>query len=222
MKIVPVTITLALILTVDYAPARTQDTPAEHADAAKGVAGVAALTMLSHQIGLELVRDGSALAGTLLIMGRNVEVEGTVRTARGLSEWTGERLGRRWATTAAWPRPGQRDGQAPRGSTRMALDMNSRARQSGKFRDSIDLRTAFGAAQRSGTLPTAAASDDAGQASAMRRSSNVKSTGRPGCATYQAKPSRRALSIGVGTMPSTRSTFSTISVCGARSRYSPK
>lgn len=67
--------TLAASVPVTIAGA--QEKPAEKANDARGVAGVWALTMLSHQIGLELQQDGTALTGTLLVMGRSVAVEGT-------------------------------------------------------------------------------------------------------------------------------------------------
>lgn len=46
--------------------------------ASGSLAGVWALTMLSHQVGLELEQDGATLSGRMLIMGTYVEVTGEV------------------------------------------------------------------------------------------------------------------------------------------------
>lgn len=62
---VAVTVTLGLCL-----PAQAQQT-------GRTVAGTWNMTLMSHQVGLELTQDGTAVKGTLLMMGKEVTVEGT-------------------------------------------------------------------------------------------------------------------------------------------------
>jgi len=47
------------------------------AQTAARVAGTWNMTLLSHQVGLELTQDGAAVTGTLMMMGKDVKVEGT-------------------------------------------------------------------------------------------------------------------------------------------------
>jgi hypothetical protein len=51
--------------------------PAQAQPAAKTVAGTWNMTLMSHQVGLELTQDGTAVTGTLMMMGKDVTVEGT-------------------------------------------------------------------------------------------------------------------------------------------------
>jgi hypothetical protein len=60
----------ALTLMTDGVPAR-----ARAAD--QTVAGTWNMTLMSHQLGLELTQTGTAVKGTLMMMGKDVTVEGT-------------------------------------------------------------------------------------------------------------------------------------------------
>ncbi|MGE3274733.1 MAG: hypothetical protein AB7O67_06450 [Vicinamibacterales bacterium] len=71
---------LAFALAVGIAPAaHGQETSRHHAQhdaVAPDISGVWALTLMSHQVGLELEQDGGTLKGRLLIMGQYVPVTG--------------------------------------------------------------------------------------------------------------------------------------------------
>ena len=60
---------LLLMLATGPLPAAAQTAPR--------VAGTWNMTLLSHQVGLELIQDGAAVTGTLMMMGKDVKVEGT-------------------------------------------------------------------------------------------------------------------------------------------------
>ena len=60
---------LLLMLAIGPLPAAAQTAPR--------VAGTWNMTLMSHQVGLELIQDGAAVTGTLMMMGKDVKVEGT-------------------------------------------------------------------------------------------------------------------------------------------------
>ena len=60
---------MLLTLAIGTVPAAAQTAPR--------VAGTWNMTLMSHQVGLELTQDGVAVTGTLMMMGKDVKVEGT-------------------------------------------------------------------------------------------------------------------------------------------------
>ncbi len=60
---------MLLTLAMGTVPAAAQTAPR--------VAGTWNMTLMSHQVGLELTQDGAAVTGTLMMMGKDVRVEGT-------------------------------------------------------------------------------------------------------------------------------------------------
>lgn len=87
-----------LALALGAVTASAQD-PSHHggthdATAAPDISGVWALTLLSHQVGLELEQDGNALKGQLLIMGTYVPVDGAFEADTFTLTGKGEIAGR--------------------------------------------------------------------------------------------------------------------------------
>ncbi|MGE0043082.1 MAG: hypothetical protein AB7H88_21890 [Vicinamibacterales bacterium] len=88
--------------------------PENHEIREGGLAGVWALTLLSHQVGLELEVEGTTLTGRMLIMGRYVPVSGE-GTAETFTLTASEGLRSPITLTGALLPDGSLEGTVPRG-----------------------------------------------------------------------------------------------------------